>query len=178
MLSDITDKEIEGSIAKTYLKKFRLHRVEYEWDDTGGLIKNYGPTILYLLFKSIKPATIIGVSNLKYEIDKVNLAKSENNVKDLLYDMSSNYSTIIDIGEHHKDYVCHIFRDLLSGPNSTFNYFIERAKYHWETVTEVPSMELIHNSNEKYNNMVLAKEWTKKHPKDDKILSLTTRISK
>ena len=49
---------------------------------------NYGPTILYLLLKSIKPATIIGVSNLKYEIDKAILANFGSNVKDLLDDMS------------------------------------------------------------------------------------------
>ena len=59
---------------------------------------NYGPTILYLLLKSIKPATIIGVSNLKYEIDKASLAKLDNNVKYLIDDMSSNYSVSIDQG--------------------------------------------------------------------------------
>ena len=32
----------------------------------GGLIRNYRPTMLYLIFKSINTDTIIGVSNLKY----------------------------------------------------------------------------------------------------------------
>ena len=60
---------------------------------------------------------MIGVSNLKYEIDKATLAKFGNNVKDLIDDMSYSYSIIINEGERHKDYVRHLFRDLLSGQN-------------------------------------------------------------
>ena len=73
--------------------------------------------MIYLLFKSINPDTIIGVSNLKYEIGKATLAKFGNNVKDLIDDMSYSYSIIIDEGERHKDYVRHLFRDLFSGQN-------------------------------------------------------------
>ena len=59
-------KAIEGSIKNTSLKKIRLHRGEYEWANAGGIMINYGPTILYLLFKSTNQATRIGVSNIKY----------------------------------------------------------------------------------------------------------------
>ena len=82
--------------------------------------------MLYLLFKNISPATKIGVSDIKDEIDKANLNKFFNNVKYLLDDMSSNYSIVIDKGEHNEDYVINIFRDQFSGPNSTLNHFIER----------------------------------------------------
>ena len=81
---------------KAYLIKIRLHCGEYEWDDTGGLIRNYGPTMLCRILKSINPDTRVGVSNLKYEIDKATLAKFINNLKELLDYMSSNYSLIID----------------------------------------------------------------------------------
>ena len=43
--------------------------------------------MLYLLFNIINPATRIGVSNLKYEIEKATLAKFGNNLKGLLDDM-------------------------------------------------------------------------------------------
>ena len=39
--------------------------------------------------------------------------------------MSSNYSIIVDKGEHHKDYGRHIFRFLLLGPNSTSNFSLK-----------------------------------------------------
>ena len=51
--------------------------------------------MIYRLFKSINPATRIGVSNLKDEIKKSPLSKFVNNIKDLLYYMYSNYSIII-----------------------------------------------------------------------------------
>ena len=68
--------------------------------------------MLYLLFKSTNPATSIGISNLKYEIDKATLANFGNNVKYLLDNMSSNYSIIIVRVERHEDYVRHVFRAL------------------------------------------------------------------
>ena len=83
-------KEIEGSMANNYLKKLGLHQGEYEWADAGGLISNYVPIMLYLLFKSINPATRNGVFNLKYEIYKSDLSKFGNNVKYLLDGMYSN----------------------------------------------------------------------------------------
>ena len=51
--------------------------------------------------------------------------------------MPSNYSIIIDKGECREDYVRHIFRDILSGPKSTFNCFIEITKEDWDTEREV-----------------------------------------
>ena len=62
------DKSIEGSITKTSLNKLRINREEYEWDETGVLIRNYGPTTPELIFKSTNPASRIGVSNLKDKI--------------------------------------------------------------------------------------------------------------
>ena len=110
-------KAIEVSITKTSLIKIRLFQREYEWADDGSIIRNDVSTMLYILFKRINPATRIGVSNLKDEIDKTTLAKFGNNLKDLLDDMSSNYTTIIDKGESHADYVFHNFRALLTGKN-------------------------------------------------------------
>ena len=56
-----------------------LLRREYEWTDDGGIIRNDGPTIIYLIFKIIKPATRIDVSNLKDKNDKEILSKLGNN---------------------------------------------------------------------------------------------------
>ena len=44
--------------------------MEYKWADTR-CIKSYdGPEMLYLLLRSTNSDTRIGVSNLKYEIEK------------------------------------------------------------------------------------------------------------
>ena len=71
--------------------------------------------------------------------------------------MYPNYSIILDKGELYDDYVRHIYRALLSGPNSTFNCFIGSSKDDWDIGTEVLGGELIHNTTENYNNMVAAK---------------------
>ena len=54
-------------------KKLRLHHGVYAWTDTGGIIRNDVPTMIYLELKSINPVTSIGVSNLKDEIEKITL---------------------------------------------------------------------------------------------------------
>ena len=64
--------------------------------DDGAIIRNDGPTMFYLIVKSINPDTSIGTSNIKDETKKSNIAKFRNKVKDVLYDMSSNYSIITD----------------------------------------------------------------------------------
>ena len=71
--------------------------------------------------------------------------------------MSSNYRINIDTGERHEDYVRCIFRDILEGPNSTLDFFIERNKDDWETGKEVQEIWLIKNDTEKCNKMVSSK---------------------
>ena len=82
MRLDIIAKEVKGSIKNTYLSKLRIHCREYEWTYYGGIIRNDGTTMLYLIFKIINPATGIIVLNLKDEIEKSNIAKFLDNVKD------------------------------------------------------------------------------------------------
>ena len=65
MIPDKIAKEIEGPITDKSLKKIRINYGVYEWIDSGLLISNDGPTMLYLVFKNINPDTRIGVSNLK-----------------------------------------------------------------------------------------------------------------
>ena len=83
--------------------------------------------------KSINQATRFGISKLRYKIEKATLAKFENIEKYLLDDMSYNYTIIIDNGDNHDNYVCHLLRDTLSMPNWTFNDFIEETNDDWDT---------------------------------------------
>ena len=61
--------------------------------------------MIYLIFKSINLDTRIGVSNLKDKIKKSTLTKFGNNIKDLIDDMSSNYSIIVDKVNLRENYV-------------------------------------------------------------------------
>ena len=68
--SYMISKETELSNKTTFHKKLRLHRREYKSADTGGIIWNYGPTMLYLILKTTIPDIKVGVSNQKDEIMK------------------------------------------------------------------------------------------------------------
>ena len=66
----------------------------------------------------------------------------------------------------------------MSGPNPTLNRFIESNYDDWDTVTELLEGYLIQNAIDNYNKMIEAREWTKKYPKDVKILALTACLYK
>ena len=83
-------KAIDGLTKKIYLKKLGLSQGEYEWADSRGIKRNYLPTMIYLLLKSINQSTSIVVSKLTDGIYKVTLSNFHNNVKDLIHDISSN----------------------------------------------------------------------------------------
>ena len=59
--------------------------------------------MIYILFETINPVTRIEMFNLKYDIYKTTLSKFVYSVKDILYDMSSNYTIIVDKGRWHED---------------------------------------------------------------------------
>ena len=95
--------------------------------------------MLYLLFKSINPATRISLSDLKVDIDILTLSKLRNNVRDVPDNIPSDYTIIINKGGLNENYVCHIFIDLLEVPNSTFNRFIGISNYEWDTGIDIES---------------------------------------
>ena len=70
----------------------------------GGLIRTYVPMMLYLTFKSINPKTRIGVSNPKETFERSKISKIGNNMTDILDEIYSNYTIIIDKGGHNEDY--------------------------------------------------------------------------
>ena len=93
--------------------------------------------MLYLLFKIINPVTRIGVSNLKYKIEKATLLKYRKNITNIIENMSATYNIIIGKVGCHEYYMHHIFRDILSLINSTFYHFIEIYKNKWDTGTYI-----------------------------------------
>ena len=76
-------KAVEELITNIYIKKLRLHHGEYAWTDDGFIVRNDGHTVFCLIFRIINSDTRIGVSNLKYEIEKSNLAKFGPDNRDL-----------------------------------------------------------------------------------------------
>ena len=81
-------------LKRRHLIKFGLIEGNMNGLMIGGLIRNDGTNLLYILLKTINPDTSIGFSNLKGEIEKEILFKFCNNVKQI-DDISSNYTIVI-----------------------------------------------------------------------------------
>ena len=88
--SYIKAKAIERSITKNMMRNLGFIVGYMNRQKRGGVISNYGPTMLELIFKIINLDTRIGVSNLKYDIETTTLPKFGNYIKYLLDDISSN----------------------------------------------------------------------------------------
>ena len=69
--------------------------------------------MLYLLFKIIIHTTSLGIYKLKDKIEKTAISKFGNNVEDILDEIYSNYTIIINKVGSYEYYVCHIFGDIL-----------------------------------------------------------------
>ena len=83
-------KEIEVSIVNKSLKKLSVYQGENKWADSGGIIRNDGTTMLYLIFKASTQLQILVFQTQNMKFEKSTLDKFVNNVKERLDDMSSN----------------------------------------------------------------------------------------
>ena len=102
--------------------------------------------------------------------------KSSNNVVVVLDRIQQNLEDIKDRGSMHNDFLCHMFRALMTSNNVVFRNFIQRGKYKWDTEGTTTSNELSNLSWNKFNNMVATTEWFKYYPKDAIIVALTARV--
>ena len=59
----------------------------------------------------------------------------------------------------HDDYLCHMFRALMTSTNVVFRDFIQQKKDKWDTEGTTTSDEQINLARIKFNNMVATTEW-------------------
>ena len=79
-----------------------------------------GPTMVYLIFNEIQPNTAVGVSGLKDELESINSAKFNHNMKDILDHIQSHYEEILENNTTHDDIILHTFRALRACSNPDF----------------------------------------------------------
>ena len=75
MQFDMIAKEVKGPIKKHILENLGFISGRMNEHMMGGIIRNYGTTMFYLIFRRINPDTRICFLNLKYGIEKATLAK-------------------------------------------------------------------------------------------------------
>ena len=126
-------KGIQAHISKASFQYLLLEKKHFEWAGANEDQKWDGLVTLWLIWKKINPTTQVGISNLKDAIEQATLQKSSNNVFKMLNRMQQNFEDIKDRGSTHDDYLCHIFRALMTSTNMLFRDFIQQEKDKWET---------------------------------------------
>ena len=82
--------------------------------------------MLWFILKKVNSTTQVGISNLKDEIEQVTLWKISNNFFVILDRIQKNLEDIKDRGSPHNDYLCRIFRALVTSTNVVFREFIQQ----------------------------------------------------
>ena len=170
-------KGVQAHISKASFQYLLLEKKHVEWAGANGDQKWDGLVMLLLILKKINPTTQVGISSLKDTIEQATLQKSSNNVVVMIDRMPQNLEDIKDRGSTHDDYLCHMFRALMTSTNMIFRDFIQREKDKWDTEGTITSDELSNLDRNKFNNVVATTEWSKSDPKDALIAALTTRVN-
>ncbi len=150
----------------------------YTWRTTDGEVLYDGVLMLQFIMDIINPSTKVGVSGLKDQLRNAKLSNHQNNVASLTEHMENTYQEIISRGSTHEDYTKDLFDALGSGKNDEFNSFISTKKTQWETGTTIDSNQLITDAITIYNNLYVKNLWNAKSKADDKLVALTTQVSK
>ena len=73
--------------------------------------------MVWLILKEINPTIQVVISNLNNRIEQAILHKSSYNVTVILDKMHKNLEGIMDYGSTHYDYLCHMFRAMMTSTN-------------------------------------------------------------
>ena len=128
--SQMIAKKVLVSIDSVTHKILFTKKNDFSWKDTGGTEDFIydGPTILFILLKSVSPTTIVGVDGLKDLIRNERLETFNHKVNDLLSDIQSNYNKIVDRCFKHDDVVMDTFDAILSTKITIFRDFVQKKK--------------------------------------------------
>ena len=170
-------KCIENNVTNASWKKILLRQKDFTWVD---LVTNElrfdGPTMLWIIFNTIKPSTTIGLENYKLKIEKARMNRYNHNVVDMLDEIEEAYNTIVRQGGSHDDYMQHILDALLSTKNEEFRSYILRKKDDFDEGKTIDAESLLAGARKNFVNMQESGAWDCKDPRDQAIASLMTKL--
>ena len=145
-----------------------------------GQVKYHGPTMLFLTYQTIDPNTVVGLDNILKRLENTKLSSFGNDVSTMLTSMQKDYMTLKDNESPPENYRRLILDAVRTGPNATFNAFVQRIVDDVESGigshATITTDALIIACKTKYNNMDGRNEWTAVDPRDARIMALTTKL--
>ena len=149
---------IEGQFSTKTIEAVRLHRKDYEWRSTTGLIEEDGATMLKVLIDIVKPSLKVGLKEFKDIIATATAKAYKNDPNEMLDAMENAYhETTINHHSTYDQYMDDLFRALKTFTNRVYVDFVVRLEDKWETdaTDDTPAKidNFIQTVRTKYNNM-------------------------
>lgn len=179
--SNIIARLLKNTVTREGYESLLLQKDHFAFPDpASGVVKYDGPTMLKILIDKIEPDNVLGLEIWRRKLATMKLHEHGNDVNKLLDAMVTIHRKITNSGKTHDAYRDNICDALTSGPNSSFNDWVQRTIDDYESGTGanagITVDTLISAARQKYAMMIDKNTWGKVDPKDAKILALSTRL--
>jgi hypothetical protein len=180
--SNVVAKIIENGLSYSGYEDLMLSKDSFAFKNPNTRVIEYdGPTMLFLIYTHIDPDTVVGLDAVEKKLENATLGKYKNDVSEMLKDMELNYKILKDNGKAPEKYRKLLLDALISGPNHTFNMFVQRIIDDIESgigaMANVTADQIVVACRTRYNNMHERGLWDKVSPRDAQIMALTTQLN-
>ena len=179
--SAVVAKLCENCLSTSGYNDLMLQKDKFSFTDSNtGQIKYDGATMVFLIYQTIDPNTTVGLDNILKKLERTKLGDYSNDVAAMLRDMQTWRLTLKENRSEPENYRRLLLDALLTGPNHTYNGFIQRIVDDVESGiganANITADNLIVAANAKYNNMDDKSEWAAVDPRDAQIMALATQL--
>ena len=180
--SAVVAKLCENCLSSSGYNDLMLQKDKFSYlDSTTGQVKYDGPTMIFLIYQTIDPNTIVGLDNILKKLERAKLGDYNNDVAAMLKDMQTWRLILKENNCDPENYRRMLLDALTTGPNHTYNGFITRIVDDVESGiganANITADNLIVAAKARYNNMDDKSEWTSVDPRDSQILALATQLN-
>ena len=178
--SNVVATNIQNCLTPSGFDDLLLQKDKFTFSNANGDIEYDGAVMLLLLFQKLDPSTIVGYDSILDELQNAKLGNYNNDVDKMLTDMEQKFSYLKSNNQAPENFRKILFAALLSGPNHSFNDFVQRLKDDVESGIgpnrNIDADTLITAARTKFDNMDKQKLWNKVDPRDAQIMALTTQL--
>ena len=180
--SAVVAKLCENCLSTSGYNDLMLQKEKFSFvDSTTGQVKFDGATMVFLIYQTIDPNTIVGLDNILKKLERAKLSDYSNDVAAMLRDMQNWRLTLKENRSDPENYRRLLLDALLTGPNHTYNGFIQRVVDDVESGiganANITADALIVAAKARYNNMDDKSEWAAVDPRDAQIMALATQLN-
>ena len=179
--SQVVATVIKNGLTAVGFQDLMLQKKKFSFrHPTTGEIEFDGPTMMFLIFQKTQPSTIVGLDSYLKKLENCKAGDHSNDIDKMLTYMESNYEVLHEHNKAPDNYRRLLLDALGTGPNNSFNLYIDRIKDDIDSGlglhSNIEPESIIIACRQKYTNMVELKEWNKVDPRDAQMMTLVTQL--